>query len=305
MSEAGDSTYEPIDRWVRESLDRSAQEVDAERILAGVRARLAQTPPRSGLRSLRRWGLRLAVAAALALAVFWGWSLWPRTVSAETLVEQVLIKEREQALDRCYFVSFQVDKGQLERDWLVPVQPQARLWTRGDRFFIESAKRPTFGAWGRDETGQVWVAPFAQLGARFDKDHVPSPLRQACDVFSMDVPTLLSEVLTHFELQRETAPRELVQILRAEPKHGHEPKTLRAARLEIDTQHNTLNRLVLTRSFKSVTVTTTFELAETRTQPDEHYRLENHLKKGALVLSGDWKLLQRLEQLRKLGKNPR
>lgn len=301
MSEADDSTCEPIDQWVRESLERSARKVDAERIVAGVRARVAR---RSRLLSLRCWGLRMALAAALAVAVFWGWFLWPRNVSAETLIAQVLTKEREQALDRCYLVSFQVDQGQLERDeWLVPVPPQARLWTRGDRFFMESAKRPTLGAWGRDETGQVWVAPFAQLGIRFDKDHVPVPLRQACDVFSMDVPTLLSEVLTHCELHRESAPREPLQILRAELRDGHEHKTLRAARLEIDTQTDSLNRLVLTRSFKNVTVTTTFELAETRRQPDERYRLENHLKKRALVLSGD-KALQRLEQLRKLGKNP-
>jgi len=301
MSERERPGDEQIDRWVLDSLDRSAEHVNADRLLAGIHGRLER---KRRLALLRRWSLRGAIAASLAIAIFWGWTLWPQPVSAEItaekLVQQVLQQEREQPLDRCYAVTYQDDKGQLDRDMLVPMQPQARLWTRGDRFWMESAKRPTIGTWGRDETGQVWVAPLPQFGVRFAHDKIPAPIKSACDLFSMDVPTLLSDVLANFELERETTAEEPVQTVRAQLKGGQEQKTLRTVRLQIDTRKSIAQRLESTRSYKNATITTTFELVETRAQPDERYRLEGHLKKGARVLSGDLKALQRFEELRKL-----
>ncbi len=115
-----------------------------------------------------------------------------------------------------------------------PMTTQARLtrlWTRGDRFWLESVHPQQRWAWGRDDRGSVWMAFGSHRGIRFGPDEVPSWLEVGFDVWSMQPDTLLGEVLRDFELRREPPgpgqPGTTVAI-RATPKPGHTHPELRA-----------------------------------------------------------------------------
>ncbi|HYT93966.1 MAG TPA: hypothetical protein VEL76_34925 [Gemmataceae bacterium] len=296
----------PLEQWVRDALEERARTVDAAKILDGVHTRLAASSARVATRGLRRrrWLWRAALAAAVFLAAFWGLQLRPQPASAEMIVRQALQKAQEEPLDRCYQVVHELKPGQMEGSMLLPLQGETRLWTRGGRFWIEPVRRPGTWAWGRDEQGRVWVAPAPQLGFRFAADEVPPALAQFCDLFHLQMDTLLQDALAHCDLHREE-PASATEIIRAELKPGHQARTLRSAVLEIDTQSKAVRRLVLVRNFQRATAQVAFTLVETRPQAEVRYRLEDHLQQGARVHTVRQEALRLLEKLRRTVKTPR
>ena len=53
-----------------------------------------------------------------------------------------------------------------------------RLWTRGDRFWVESARPGQRWAWGRDEANRFWVAFGPHTAVSLEADEVPYWLGQ-------------------------------------------------------------------------------------------------------------------------------
>ncbi len=289
-----------VERWVLDSLQHRERQVDAARVLAGVRARLsAQPAPPRARRRWRRWFSRAALAAAVLLATFWGSRLSPHHVSADTLVQQALAEARQKPVDRCYQVLFEWKPVPGERPLLLPPPQESRVWTRGDRFWVEPVRPRGSWAWGRDEKGRVWVAVGRQFGVRFNKNDVPASLASTLELFALQPETLLQDALTHCELRRsESVPDR--HTIQAQLKPGRDLPSFRSALFELDSHSKALQRLVLTRPFQRSTATLTFTLLETKAQPDARYRLEDHLRRGALVLSRDQGPLRRLDLLRRL-----
>jgi hypothetical protein len=283
-----------IDALVRAYLERQAETVDARAMLEGIRQRLAQ-PGREAAggvvarRVWRRIGWAMA-GAAVVLAFLGGRYLAPASASTERLLRGA---QRVHALplDRCYYVEWQLEPGVVERG-LVATQPgSTRLWTRGDRFWIESIRRDRRVAYGRDEQRRVWVARSRSEGVRYEADEakVPAWLARTCDLYSMRVETLLSEVLSDFDLSRRTttdASGLPLYVLEARPKAGFAHPSLSAARLELDAETNVLRRVVLWRHLGGKPVATvTHTLVATGYQDDDQYLLEGHLDTGAAVYS--------------------
>jgi hypothetical protein len=292
-----------VERWVLDSLQRREREVDPARILAGVRARLAaeaQPPsPRSPSR-LRRWLWRAALAAGVLVATFWGSQLGPHHVSADTLVQQALAEARHRPADRCYQVVFEWQPAAGERPLLLPPPQEARVWTRGDRFWVEPVRPRGPWAWGRDEKGRYWIAA-GKFGFRFDANDVPAPLASTLEVFALQPDNILQDALAHCELSRsESAPDR--HTIQAQLKPGHKLASFRSALFELDAGSKALQRLVLSRSFQRSTATMSFTLLESKSQPDAHYTLEHHLRPGGRVLSRDQGPLHRVDLLRRLFK---
>jgi hypothetical protein len=152
-----------------------------------------------------------------------------------------------------------------------------RLWTRGDRFWIESTNPRARWAWGRDEDGTIWLAPGPRRGVRIDPDEAPRWLTHACDISELLPEHLLGELLRDFDLVREDGQTPATQVIRATRKPGRWAPPLRSAVLELDTETKALRRVVLDRAGPLRAVTTTYTLAETQTQSDDRYRLEGHL----------------------------
>jgi hypothetical protein len=183
------------------------------------------------------------------------------------------------------------EQGVLARYPMLAQPRETRLWTRGDRFWMESTNPERHWAWGRDDQGCLWLSLAGRHGVRFEADETPEGLAIACDVLSMQVETLLEEVLSDFQLSRETGESlgpVATHRIRAEPKAGAAPPGLRGAVLDIDTETRVLRRLVLHRARRGMPVATvTFTLVDNRPQADASYTLEGHLRADAPVFSRD------------------
>ena len=309
----------PVDALVRDHLAARAATVDAADMLARVNAerdkqrapRSAPRVPRSVLRYV--WGAATAATVLLAFAGGWYFGEKPAHASAETLVREAR-RAHALPLDRCYLVqSVPEGDGLLARYPQVAQPRETRLWTRGDRFWIESTNPEKHWAWGRDQ-GRVWMALGGAKGVWFDRDELAEnddlahAVTVACDLYSMRVETLLTEVLADFDLKREntaTAGAVTTHRIRAALKPGVSSPRLRAAVLEIDAETRVMRRLVLHRTRRGEPVATvTFTLVETRAQGDETYTLEGHLNPDAQVYGrgSDW--AQRTAALRKFFRVP-
>jgi hypothetical protein len=228
-------------------------------------------------RSLFWW---TAAAAALLLAFLGGLQMGSGRAGAETLVHQARAAH-QLPLDRCYLVEVRRDQpGREEADPLTNPTRIIRLWTRGDRIWIESVQPQRRWAWGRDESGNVWMAFGPHRAIRFPRDEVPGWLALGCDVLAMRLETLLQDVLRDFDLRRtgDGAGLPVTQVVTATLKPGRQHPSLRQARIEIDAETKVIRRLVLTRTRQGQPFATlTYTLAESRPQDDSQYLLEGHL----------------------------
>jgi hypothetical protein len=276
-----------VDALGRGHLAREAAKVDAGAVLAGVRARLAAQapPPVAGRIRIRRawWG---GLAAAAVAALLFGQLLPPPVAQAGP---EGVVRAARQAhalpIDRCYRVEVVPGlDGPLSRSSLLAQIRQTRLWTRGDRFWIETTHPGRQWAWGRDDRGDVWLAAARKQGVRFGPDEVPEPINLACEVCSLRVETLLDAVLAGCDLRREPGALPGTRRIRAEPLPGKPDPGLRAVVLDVDGQSCELRRLELQRTRNGLLLATvTFTLVEARPQDAARYQLEGHLDPGAPV----------------------
>ena len=258
--------------------------------------------PRSPRRFLRRVALGFATAAAVALAFVGGVLYWkPEPAAAAT--PETLLREAQQThqqpIDRCYLVECRTESDLLDETKPVTAQSRStRLWTRGDRFWLESTNPTARWAWGRDADGGIWMA-FGGIrrGVRLAPDEVPAWLGQACDTFSMRVETLLGDVLREFDLRREPGDGG-TQVIEATLKPGRSHPGLRSARLEIDPETKAVRKLVLDRTrFGQPLATVTYTLVETRPQDDRKYQPEGHLPATTEIYTRDNQPRRRAELL--------
>lgn len=292
MIEPESTPEQDLEDLFRSHLQREADQVDPRPLHAKICATLRiPTSPQNILpvrksagrpRLFRRLAWSISAAAAILLAFFGGLHFAPAHASPESLVRQARETHRL-PLDRCYLVEQRRESN--SNDELRPMPEFARvnrLWTRGDRFWIESVHPRHRWGWGRDETGSVWMADGASRGVHFDPDEVPFPLALACDVNSMQLDTLLTDVLRHFDLQREDPGPDsdpTMYTVRAQAKPGRPFLQLRSALLEIDAETKVLRRVILTRVRPGLpAMTTTYTLVDSQVQDDVNYQIEGHLQ---------------------------
>jgi outer membrane lipoprotein-sorting protein len=276
---------QPIDDLVRAHLDRLGRASEPRAGLERIRATLAQPAPRS-----RRWLRRGLSAAAVLLIALLAGTLYIGSAQAtnEALVRAALAKHA-QPIDRCYDVEHQREANPDERAPLRTAARQSKLWTRGDRFWIESQSRlgKRQWNWGRDQQGRLWLALTQHRAIRYEAGETPEYLALVCDVYSMKIETLLVDVLADFDLQR-VAGADGVYVIQAELKPGRTHPSLRSARLEIDAETKELRRVELERTFRGRHITTTFTLVETRTFDVSKYELDGHLREPHQIFSREF-----------------
>lgn len=307
MSERKQPTDREIEALVSAHLAQQEATVDAGRILVEVRARMAASASRGGwlwrqVSNVPHLSLgysgRLALAAAILLAILWGLHVDPGHASAITLVQDAQ-KVHAQPIDRCYEIQTQLEPALMETYGILPTQPRARLWTRGDRFWVESLQGKHGWSMGRDEQGRVWFASLRGTGFRFQADEVPEPLRIACELRSMRIETLLREVLVDFDLREEMAPpghAKDTRMVRATLKPDRH-RALRAVTIEMENASKVLKRVVLSRTYPGGAASTvTFTLVAEGHQKDEVYRLEGHVNAEGSIDSTE-EVPRRLQRL--------
>lgn len=269
---------DPLFGLVRRHLLAESAGIDAGPLYARLRG---ATPKPTAAPRWRRWTAgALAFSVALAAGFVGGLSLAPGPVRASA---EVLVKEAQVVhalpLDRCYLVETRPEPGFTEKNYPLLAQTRvSRLWTRGDRFWVESTEPNRHWAWGRDDEGNFWMTVGRTRGVRFERKELPPPLAVACEVYSMKVESLLGDVLRNFDLEREPGDDAGTAVIRATPRRGRPVPGLRGATLTIDAETKVVRKAELVRMVMGKpAATVTFTLADSRTQDDKLYSPEGHL----------------------------
>lgn len=289
-----------LDSLVRDHLDQLAGRIDTGNLLKRIQnaippdpsdPNLSETLPTHpshsdhGQRHSRawrsRWSLGLLTAAAVLLAFLGGLQWSPSRASAAVILREAQ-KVHLLPVDRCYLV--EVRYGTAWQGEEVPPPPPdrvCRLWTRGDRFWMESLQSKIPWAWGRDEKGGFWMAAGLHRGIRIERDEMPRWLESISDVQSMQLETLLNDVLTHFSIERRNPTSETEAntfLITAKPKLLPWLGGFRSITMEVDSETKVLKRVTIARILNGQPLaTTTYTLLETESKPDQNFELEGHL----------------------------
>lgn len=305
----------PPEEWVldqvRRHLDAQADRVDPRFLFDRIRAEVQAPAPPVSLPSEqppRRWlGLLLTLAASLGLVFLGSWLLAPVPSHASPSPRE-LVEATQQIhrlpVDRCYLVETQRKPAFQEVFPGVPLLQANRLWTRGDRFFFVPVEGRLGRAWGRDQNGNLWIAPTPRTGIRVESEEIPPQLAASLEMNTLRVDQLLSELLKNCELERINDSGDglaATEIIRATPTRGRFAMMVCAATLEIDPETKVLRRLVVSRGpLDRPVVTTTYTLIETGTLDADRYSLEGHLREPHEILTREKQPLRRLEILRRM-----
>jgi hypothetical protein len=284
-----------VDALVAAHLASQKAAVDGAAGLARVRAALSAKPARG---PLRRRAFRLVLAAGIAAAVVFaflgGWYLSPVHAGVRELVQETQ-RVHNLPLERCYLVEVQRLTGNEEEQRALGMAPrQVRVWTRGDRFWVEmrhaGAERPL--VWGRESTGALWAVLDSHRGVRIRSEQAPKWLTVIADVCSLNIDTLLGNVLgdctlTEVDTAASPSPSPLTRVVVAEPRSEKTRMWLGQATLEIDTEAKVLRRVEIARNRRGAPLAKViFTLVETRPDDGAKYQLEGHLTEPSRIYEG-------------------
>lgn len=222
-------------------------------------------------------GLPAAVAAGIVFALF---AIQPAGKAQARPAEVVALARgaHEAPIDHHYLLRTEGSVARRGPLAGIDFSRDVDLWTRGDRFRIEPGPTGT-GSWGRDEHGDVWLAFSPKAGVRFDAGEVPVALSDFLTVRSVDLPSLLSEVLRRTELERQPGSPGIDRI-EATPPPGARRTLLRAV-LDIDRETYLVKRLELHRRIVGAAVVVTLTHLDSISRPADSYRLKGQLAPGA------------------------
>jgi hypothetical protein len=298
-----------VEALVRGHLDREAERIDPRPLFSKILADLpapkaAMVLGASCRRRTWRWVSIAAAVLLIATVVTFFWR--DRTVLAKG---ETVVREAQRAhsvpIDRCYLVEVRRESSLAAE--LAPNLPQVRLtrlWTRGDRFWVESARSDQHWAWGRDVSNRFWIAFGPHTALRMEADEVPDWLNLYCDLHSLNVEQLLGDVLSRFDLTRETGPSssEASTIrVTAKAKAPEIPRpvpTIGGAEIEIDADSRVIRRMVLRRIWNGEPfATVTYSLLENDALDPSAYQLEGHLSDPSDIFTRDHEPQRRKELL--------
>ncbi len=250
-------------------------------------------------------GPRIGAAVATVLALVGGSLAWSNRVALAR--GEVVLRGARQThqvpIDRCYLVEVRRESALAAE--LAPLTPPARstrLWTRQDRFWVESTRPEQRWSWGRDAANRIWIAFNPHTGVRLEADEVPPWLNLYCDLHSLNVEQWLDDVLGRFEITREPAtaasdPATILVSARARTTRRDRP-SVASAEFEIDAETRVVRRMVVRRVWNDRPfATVTYSLVETDARPEAEYGIEGHIADPAAIFTRDHEPERRREIL--------
>jgi len=282
-----------IDAIVRAQLDAEASRTDPGTLWEGVLHRLnaATTRPVEPSITRHRWRRAgtIAALAVLAALLFIGTFYVPS--QREALASPAEVVQAARAVykpgdTRCYRVTLTLPARLKEAIPLLAHEASPRtLCTRGDRFVVE----PGFGgkgAWGRDATGRIWVAPTNDGVAVFDVSELPLPLQNAVKIHELELGPLLDDVLADFDLtwsEPPNLPADTYTITATRHTQAG-PFRIASAKLVIERETKLIRSLTVNRQLLGESgATGVFNLISAVAKDDAAYSPESHVKPGAPV----------------------
>jgi hypothetical protein len=301
-----------VDEIVRAQLDAEAVRVDAAGMWANVLTRLeaeaeaataaeAETPspqPASSPSPQRNPALRrfaifatfAGLAAAIIFVVFFLGTTREVMASPAEVVQDA--RTAHSRSDRCYTQTIQFSRGMQITFPLVSDGEHLTVCVRGNRFVVD----PGFGgkgAWGRDETGRIWVAPNREAAARFEESELPVPIRDAAKIRGLELDTLLDDVLKDFDLEWNAPPTEANFSIKATRRGAAKFGQLVSADLVIEKNTKLVKSLTLRRQLgHEANVIITFTFTGATEKDPAAYTAEGHVDRADRVYDATRPLLR-------------
>jgi hypothetical protein len=297
----------PIDDLVRDYLEQQAEQEDTAALTARVLASIstqnpivaeAQSPtPASNTGQITRRFVKpvayvAAAAAALLIAFVVGRMDTTAYANAATLVRAAIVTHGE-PIERCYVVT--VEREHEDRLDFTPPR-DVRLWTRGDRFWVEVDRGERRWAWGRNAEGAVWTTLGPRRAVQIEPEELGRPLQHMTDLYAVELESLLQTILRRYKLDL-TSSTTTTHVITARPR-GQRQSWIRETVIEVDKETKAVRRLVLHRQPPERGASTqTFTLVDARTPDESKYSPEGHLTEPFKILTSDVSVERRRELL--------
>lgn len=162
-----------------------------------------------------------------------------------------------------------------------------RVATQGDRFYVEMNRGDRRWCWGLDRDGSIWIALGARRAIVIDRAEWGPALHHISSLYTLNVETLLNDLLTYCEL-RHKGGSEGTHIITATPRRRWNAAGMRRATIEVDRETKAVRRLVIDRDIPQQGASTvTFTLVDTRAPDEDKYRPQGHLVAPYRLLTPD------------------
>lgn len=246
----------------------------------------------------RRTLLWAASFAAGCLALCCLLLLPPAVASPAELVRRTLA-EFQSTVDRCYTVSVESGAGLRRTGFRRQLRlTDSMLWVRGNRFTQTFAANDGQLIWGRNSRGAVWFSMSGKSAAVFEPDEVPKPLADACELRTLQLPTLLETLLRDYDLEYSSSDSRTNRIL-AKPRSATASAKYGSIEIDIDPQSLLVQRVTLERfSDQRLMAVVSFSLVEVKSRDESLYELTGNLQPTATVLDRHARIGSRSELLR-------
>jgi hypothetical protein len=297
----------PIDDLVRDYLEQQAEQEDTAALTARVLASISdqdrivgevQSPtPALRVRPFARRFMKpaayvAATAAALWIAFVVGRMDTTAYANATTLVRAAILTHSE-PIERCYVVT--VEREHEDRLEFTPPR-DVRLWTQGDRFWVEVDRGEHRWAWGRNVDGAVWATLGPRRAVQIEPDELGRPLQYMTDLYALELESLLQTILHRYRLEC-TSSTTTTHVITARPR-GQRERWIREAVIEVDKETKAVRQLVLNRQLPERGVSVlTFTLVDARASDESEYHPEGHLTEPARIVASDVSVERRRELL--------
>lgn len=282
--EAFEPAQHGLDAAVRNHLENEAARVDATAMMQNLFARLdRETVPLVKPvthRPARRWLAAAAMlAASLLLAIF---LVGPGRGYAASPMEAVRSARAAHADEtvRCYTVTHIRPTGFLAGR----IENTPRLCVRGGSFQVTVPDVEI--TWGRDDKGRIWLAPTRNVAARFEPAELPETLREIVAIRGLELPELLDEVLSDFDLVwQNDDPHTRTVVATRQLRAG--PLQITSAEIQLAQESDLIEQLTLKRqTAREGVMTITFKLDQETHGHAGAFSAEGNLELGGEVFDG-------------------
>ena len=241
------------------------------------------------------WG----TAAAVITIVLASLALLPKAVASPAELVHQALTACQSLLDRRYTLEVEPNDLPHRNPFRQrAASPPSTLWVRGERFVQISESHEGKLVWGRDAAGSLWFTTTGQAGAIFKADEIPEVLEEVCELRTLNLQTLLENLLRDFEL-KSSERKPGIESIEARPQSNKQDAKFGRVELEIERDTSIVRRATLERvnnGRKVGVVSLTLEAITAR--EDSTYELQTYLKPNAEVLDPNSSRGRRSELLR-------